>query len=210
MPAARPPAALPSEALHSLAPAPACSQTGKFVPEKSNIWRDCVDGYYDWVKEHIEEVGGQKRRRVGRGSPWCLHGRRRNTTVAIRHWSMSRYARWQGGSGGHSRSDAAGARRPQPRPSPLLRCPDRCGLPTRPASPRPASADIRRRFGKLKHLGGRCAARELYEGSLRLVARWRMPLDAVGVRRVPQMARHIFFARPPGQLVGVFLTANLC
>jgi len=27
------------------------------VPEKSNIWRDCVDGYYDWVKEHIEEVG---------------------------------------------------------------------------------------------------------------------------------------------------------
>ena len=37
------------------------------MPEKSNIWRDCVDGYYDWVKEHIEEVGGQKRRRVGRG-----------------------------------------------------------------------------------------------------------------------------------------------
>ena len=34
-------------------------QTGKFVPEKSNIWRDCVDGYYDWVKEHIEEVGGR-------------------------------------------------------------------------------------------------------------------------------------------------------
>jgi len=31
-------------------------QNGKFVPEKSNIWRDCVDGYYDWVKEHIEEV----------------------------------------------------------------------------------------------------------------------------------------------------------
>ncbi|KAI7844845.1 hypothetical protein COHA_001499 [Chlorella ohadii] len=29
--------------------------TGKFVPEKSNIWRDCVDGFYDWVKEHIEE-----------------------------------------------------------------------------------------------------------------------------------------------------------
>jgi hypothetical protein len=25
------------------------------VPEKSNIWRDCVDGYYDWVKEHIME-----------------------------------------------------------------------------------------------------------------------------------------------------------
>lgn len=32
------------------------TQNGKFVPEKSNIWRDCVDGYYDWVKEHIEEV----------------------------------------------------------------------------------------------------------------------------------------------------------
>lgn len=27
------------------------------MPEKSNIWRDCVDGYHDWVKEHIEEVG---------------------------------------------------------------------------------------------------------------------------------------------------------
>lgn len=26
------------------------------MPEKSNIWRDCVDGYYDWVKEHIMEV----------------------------------------------------------------------------------------------------------------------------------------------------------
>ena len=31
-------------------------QTGRFVPEKSNIWRDCVDGYYDWVKEHIAEA----------------------------------------------------------------------------------------------------------------------------------------------------------
>ena len=30
-------------------------QNGKFIPEKSNIWRDCVDGYYDWVKEHIME-----------------------------------------------------------------------------------------------------------------------------------------------------------
>jgi hypothetical protein len=35
---------------------PPALQTGKFVPEKSNIWRDCVDGYYDWVKEHIMEV----------------------------------------------------------------------------------------------------------------------------------------------------------
>lgn len=25
------------------------------MPEKSNIWRDCVDGYYDWVKEHVAE-----------------------------------------------------------------------------------------------------------------------------------------------------------
>jgi hypothetical protein len=33
-------------------------QTGVFIPEKSNIWRDCVDGFYDWVQEHIEEVGG--------------------------------------------------------------------------------------------------------------------------------------------------------
>lgn len=31
------------------------TQTGRFIPEKSNIWRDCVDGYYDWVKEHIHE-----------------------------------------------------------------------------------------------------------------------------------------------------------
>ncbi|WIA11512.1 hypothetical protein OEZ85_011625 [Tetradesmus obliquus] len=29
--------------------------TGKFIPEKSNIWRDCCDGMYDWVKEHIME-----------------------------------------------------------------------------------------------------------------------------------------------------------
>merc|ERR1711933_558047 len=29
--------------------------SGKFITEKSNIWRDCVDGYYDWVKEHIAE-----------------------------------------------------------------------------------------------------------------------------------------------------------
>lgn len=51
------PAAGPSR----LPRAPPCpSQTGKFVPEKSNIWRDCVDGFYDWVKEHIEEVGSQK------------------------------------------------------------------------------------------------------------------------------------------------------
>lgn len=31
-------------------------QTGKFLPEKSNIWRDSCDGMYDWVKEHILEV----------------------------------------------------------------------------------------------------------------------------------------------------------
>lgn len=29
--------------------------SGKFVAEKSNIWRDCVDGYHDWVQEHIHE-----------------------------------------------------------------------------------------------------------------------------------------------------------
>ena len=33
-----------------------CLQSGKFIPEKSNIWRDCVDGHYDWVQEHILEV----------------------------------------------------------------------------------------------------------------------------------------------------------
>lgn len=33
------------------------SQTGVFIPEKSNIWRDCCDGMYDWVKEHVMEVG---------------------------------------------------------------------------------------------------------------------------------------------------------
>lgn len=30
-------------------------QNGRFIPDKSNVWRDCCDGYYDWVKEHIEE-----------------------------------------------------------------------------------------------------------------------------------------------------------
>ncbi|KAI8466436.1 MAG: ankyrin repeat-containing domain protein [Monoraphidium minutum] len=29
--------------------------TGSFIPEKSNIWRDCCDGMYDWVKEHVLE-----------------------------------------------------------------------------------------------------------------------------------------------------------
>lgn len=33
-------------------------QTGVFIPEKSNIWRDCCDGMYDWVKEHVMEVRG--------------------------------------------------------------------------------------------------------------------------------------------------------
>lgn len=27
--------------------------TGKFIPEKSNIWRDCCDGNWDWVREHV-------------------------------------------------------------------------------------------------------------------------------------------------------------
>lgn len=27
--------------------------TGKFIPEKSNIWRDACDGAIDWVREHI-------------------------------------------------------------------------------------------------------------------------------------------------------------
>ena len=40
-------------------------QSGVFIPEKSNIWRDCVDGYYDWVKEHIAEVRGRERERKG-------------------------------------------------------------------------------------------------------------------------------------------------
>ncbi len=34
---------------------PADPQNGRFIPDKSNIWRDCCDGYYDWVKEHINE-----------------------------------------------------------------------------------------------------------------------------------------------------------
>ena len=37
--------------------------TGKFIPEKSNIWRDCVDGFYDWVKEHILEVNSHGARK---------------------------------------------------------------------------------------------------------------------------------------------------
>jgi len=31
-------------------------QNGRFIPDKSNIWRDSCDGYFDWVKEHINEV----------------------------------------------------------------------------------------------------------------------------------------------------------
>lgn len=27
--------------------------TGKFIPEKSNIWRDSCDGFLDWVREHV-------------------------------------------------------------------------------------------------------------------------------------------------------------
>jgi len=30
-------------------------QTGLFVPDKSNIWRDSCDGYLDWVKEHVAD-----------------------------------------------------------------------------------------------------------------------------------------------------------
>lgn len=44
-------------------------QTGAFIPEKSNVWRDCCDGMLDWVKEHVEEVGGVKG--GGRG---CVQG----------------------------------------------------------------------------------------------------------------------------------------
>ncbi|KAG1669644.1 hypothetical protein FOA52_010804 [Chlamydomonas sp. UWO 241] len=29
--------------------------TGRFVAEKSNIWRDACDGNYDWVREHLLE-----------------------------------------------------------------------------------------------------------------------------------------------------------
>lgn len=38
-------------------PNPCLCQTGVFIPEKSNVWRDCCDGMLDWVKEHVEEVG---------------------------------------------------------------------------------------------------------------------------------------------------------
>lgn len=39
----------------SAVPLRVLQQTGKFVPEKSNIWRDACDGMYDWVREHIME-----------------------------------------------------------------------------------------------------------------------------------------------------------
>jgi hypothetical protein len=42
--------------MHTCTHTRARAQTGRFVPEKSNIWRDCVDGMYDWVKEHIAEA----------------------------------------------------------------------------------------------------------------------------------------------------------
>ena len=37
-------------------------QTGVFIPEKSNIWRDCCDGMLDWVKEHVYEASGATRK----------------------------------------------------------------------------------------------------------------------------------------------------
>jgi hypothetical protein len=32
-----------------------------FLPEKSNVWRDCCDGMLDWVREHVLEVKGMGR-----------------------------------------------------------------------------------------------------------------------------------------------------
>ncbi|KAF8070871.1 Alpha-latrocrustotoxin-a [Scenedesmus sp. PABB004] len=29
--------------------------SGRFIAEKSNIWRDCTDGQHDWVREHVLE-----------------------------------------------------------------------------------------------------------------------------------------------------------
>ena len=56
-------------------------QSGVFVPEKSNIWRDCVDGYYDWVKEHIAEVRRERtrerERKRGREGGFVFGKRRR-------------------------------------------------------------------------------------------------------------------------------------
>ena len=33
--------------------------TGRFIPEKTNIWRDCVDGYLDWVKVGLPAVSAE-------------------------------------------------------------------------------------------------------------------------------------------------------
>lgn len=49
-------ATVPSIPLPQYPSSPLSLQTGKFIPEKSNIWRDCCDGMYDWVKEHILKV----------------------------------------------------------------------------------------------------------------------------------------------------------
>lgn len=49
-----------------------CMQSGKFVPEKSNIWRDTVDGYYDWVKVGGAPAGGYSYRKL---SPPHTHAR---------------------------------------------------------------------------------------------------------------------------------------
>lgn len=66
--------------LPSPSPSP---QSGVFIPEKSNIWRDCVDGYYDWVKEHILEVreGGEERG----GSYMCVPLRNNHPTILSPH-----------------------------------------------------------------------------------------------------------------------------
>lgn len=56
-----------------LSPRPGSLQNGRFIPDKSNIWRDSCDGYYDWVKEHINEVGrlGTMRQGLRPSVPGC-------------------------------------------------------------------------------------------------------------------------------------------
>lgn len=62
------------------------SQTGKFVAEKSNIWRDCVDGHYDWVKQDIVEVRSRMEQQgyaFRSGVAWSLHV---THSIPLRRW----------------------------------------------------------------------------------------------------------------------------
>ena len=100
-------------------------QNGQFIPDKSNIWRDCCDGYYDWVRSTSTRCAAARRitatipmlLAAGNGHTTCcdllisegadieqagLMKRRPSRaprTTATPHRAVSRRARRRGGAG---------------------------------------------------------------------------------------------------------------